>query len=156
MHPIMERPPAELLSLWDQPEPFVVSIAVGPEHMDELGHTNNVHYLQWLQECAWQHSTAVGFSAEQMTESGYAMVVRETRMSYLAATFTGDRLWVADWLVKNDGRLRATREFQIFRESDQRCVMRAEIDYICVDIASGRPHRMPRSFIRAFAVLPSH
>lgn len=152
----MQSPPTELLSLWDRPEPFTVPITVGLEHMDELGHTNNVHYLQWLQECAWQHSTAVGFSAEQMTSSGYGMAVRETRMSYLAATYCGDCLWVSDWLIKNDGRLRATRAFQILREADQVCVMRAEIDYICISLESGRPRRMPTEFVSAFSVLPSN
>jgi len=151
----MHQAAAELEDLWDRPSPFAVPITVGVEHIDELGHTNNVCYLQWLQECAWQHSTAVGFSEKQMAASGYGMAVRETRMFYLAATYPGDSLWVGDWLIKNDGRLRATRAFQILRVADGVCVMRAEVDYICIALDSGKPHRMPKEFVSAFSVLPS-
>jgi acyl-CoA thioester hydrolase len=87
-----------------------------------------------------------------MLATGCAMAVRDVRMQYLKATFAGDQLWVGDWLTHNDGRLRATRQFQILREADKACVMRAEIDYICIDVASGRPRRMPEVFIEAYRV----
>lgn len=148
----MSEPPAA--AQWDRPQPFVVEIEVEPRHIDALGHTNNVHYLDWLQQCAWQHSTAVGYDEDEMVATGCAMAVRDVRMSYLAATFVGDQLWVGDWIVHNDGRLRATRAFQIIRVADQATVMRAEIDYICINVASGRPSRMPKSFVQAYAVLP--
>ena len=148
-------PPAAAEASWDRPEPFVVVIEVEPRHIDALGHTNNVHYLDWLQQCAWRHSSAVGYDEEEMVASGCAMAVRDVRMSYLAATFAGDTLWVGDWIVNNDGRLRATRAFQIIRAGDQATVMRAEIDYICINVASGRPTRMPERFVQAYTVLPS-
>ena len=83
------------------------------------------------------------------------MAVIKTRMSYLAATYAGDHLWVGDWLTHNDQRLRATRKFQIIREADQLCVMRAEIDYVCINISSGRPRRMPKDFAAAFVAVPT-
>ena len=127
--------------------------AVPADLIDELGHTNNVHYLQWLQQCAWAHSAAVGYPPETLLGTGCAMAVREVRMSYLQATFAGDELWVGDWLTHNDGRLRATRSFQILRMQDQACVMRAAIDYICINVESGRPQRMPTGFLDAYKVL---
>ena len=151
----MQHPPAEISNLWDRPEPFAVPVLVKPEHIDALGHTNNVHYVEWLQECAWRHSAAVGFPTDRMLATGCAMAVHESRMSYLAATFAGDELWVGDWIVRNDGRLRATRAFQILRVQDGTCVMRAEIDYICIKVATGRPSRMPQDFVSAYAVLPA-
>ena len=142
-----------LQHLWDYPNPFIVSTTVKAEHIDGLGHTNNVHYLEWLQNCAWQHSKAVGFANKDMLAINRAMAVRETRMTYLAATHANDVLFIADWITQNDGRLRATRSFQILRQADQVCVMRAEIDYICINIATGRPQRMPQSFVEAFCVI---
>lgn len=151
---VMESPP-ELVHVWDHPEPFVVKITVQPEHIDELGHTKNVHYLNWLDECAWQHSAAAGFGPEQMVATGYAMAVRETHMTYLAATFLDDELYVGDWITANDGRLRATRTFQILRLTDAACVMRARIDYVCINVATGRPSRMPSAFVDSYPVLAS-
>ncbi len=146
-------PPTSLSQNWDRPDPFVISIEVSPKHIDALGHSNNVHYLDWLQQCAWQHSAAVGQGTEAMLATGYAMAVRDVRMSYLSATFAGDHLWVGDWMIRNDGKLRATRAFQILREADAACVMRAEIDYICIHVATGRPKRMPELFRTAYAAV---
>ncbi len=149
----MNESPAELADLWDRPNPFVIALTVSADLIDELGHTNNVHYLNWLQQCAWAHSAAVGYPPDAMLATGCAMAVREVRMSYLLATFAGDDLRVGDWLSHNDGRLRATRTFQILRTGDLACVMRAEIDYICINVASGRPQRMPKGFLQAYKVL---
>ncbi|MEQ8860905.1 MAG: thioesterase family protein [Pseudomonadales bacterium] len=129
----------------------MIDVVVGPEHIDALGHTNNVHYLGWLQACAWAHSAARGFDAGNMLALGYAMAVRETRMTYIGATYEGDRLRVGDWITASDGRLRAQRSFQIIRESDELTVMRAVIDYVCINLKSGRPTRMPKAFVTAYA-----
>lgn len=136
---------------WDRPDPFVVSVEVDASHIDVLGHTNNVHYLGWLQRCAWAHSKARGFDEQQMVALDHAMVVRETRMTYLGATREGDRLWVGDWVTSSDGRLRAQRSFQIIREADQMTVMRAVVDYVCIRIGSGKPTRMPPEYVAAYA-----
>ena len=136
---------------WDMPNPFVVKIRVTTADLDELGHSNNVCYLRWLERCAWEHSAAVGFDVAAMLKIDYAMVVRDVRMQFLLATFAGDTLHVADWLSRCDARLRATRHFQVVRASDQVTVMRAEIDYVCIKISTGRPRRMPPEFVAAYA-----
>lgn len=135
---------------WDRPNPFTVHIEVQPKHIDALGHTNNLHYLDWLQRCAWQHSLDRGFGEAQMVSLGKAMAVRTTRMDYIAATFAGDQLQVGDWITACDRKLRATRSFQIIRHSDQLTVMRAQIDYVCINISTGRPCRMPEVFQHAY------
>jgi len=135
--------------VWDREDPFIIELTVQPKHIDALGHTNNLHYLAWLQQCAWQHSTARGFDEQQMVALDRAMVVRETQMQYLAATFVDDTLQVGDWITSTDRRLRATREFQIIRTSCGTCIMRARIDYICMRISTGRPTRMPPEFLAA-------
>ncbi len=136
---------------WDLADPFVFETVVTAEQIDVLGHTNNVHYLAWLQDCAWAHSCARGVDVDTMVELGCAMAVRETRMTYLGATFAGDALLVGDWITACDGRLRAQRSFQIIRPADRITVLRAVIDYVCITIASGRPTRMPEAFVRAYA-----
>lgn len=140
---------------WDRPNPFVVFHEVGDADIDELGHTNNVCYLGWLERCAWGHSAAVGYDVDNMLAINHAMVVRDTRMQYLLATFAGDRLHIGDWIVDCDRKLRATRAFQIVREQDSKTVMRAEIDYVCINIETGRPSRMPPEFVAAYADMSS-
>lgn len=141
--------------LWDYPEPYVVTHRVTTADTDALGHSNNVCYLAWLERCAWEHSAAVGFDIEQMLAINRAMVVRDVRMQYLQATFVADELYIGDWIAACDGRLRATRRFQIIRAGDGVSVMRADIDYVCIDVRRGRPARMPAEFVAAYPVLAS-
>ena len=146
---------ASLTQHWDHPDPFVVVHEVSSADIDELGHANNVCYPSWLERCAWEHSAAVGYDVDNMLAINHAMVVRETRMQYLLATFAQDRLHIGDWIVRCDGKLRATRGFQIIREQDLKTVMRAEIDYVCINIESGRPSRMPPEFVVAYTEMRS-
>ena len=151
-HSHNQTPPQALGPLWDRPNVFAIAVDVSADLIDSLGHTNNVHYLNWLQHCAWHHSAAVGLDTEAMLATGCAMAVRDVRMTYLQATYANDRIWVGDWLIRNDHKLRATRAFQLLREADGACVMRAEIDYICIAVASGRPKKMPPAFVQAYSV----
>jgi len=136
--------------LWDYPEPFAVSHQVTNADTDALGHSNNVCYLAWLERCAWEHSAAVGFNTQQMLDINRAMVVRNVQMQYLLATFEGDQLAIGDWIASCDGRLRATRRFQIIRAQDQATVLRADIDFVCINVSTGRPTRMPAEFVAAY------
>lgn len=145
----------DIESAWDFPDPFVIHHTVGPADIDELGHANNVCYLAWLERCAWAHSAAVGFDVQQMLALNRAMVVRNVRMQYLQATFEGDELLIGDWLSSSDGRLRATRTFQILRPGPRPTVMRAEVDFVCVDVEQGRPARMPPEFVAAYTATPN-
>ena len=141
-------------ALWDYPEPFIVQHQVSEADTDALGHSNNVCYLAWLERCAWEHSAAVGFNTQQMLDINRAMVVRNVQMQYLQATFTADQLSIGDWISACDGRLRATRRFQIIRHSDQATVLRADIEFVCINIETGRPIRMPAEFVAAYPVAP--
>jgi len=139
---------------WELPDVFVRERTVTPEEIDRLGHANNANYLRWCERVAWDHAEALGCDFGAWQRIGRAMAMHEAALEYKAACHAGDRLAVGVWLVGNDGRLRATRRFQIVRRADARTVFRAEVVYACVDLASGRPRRMPEEFKRAYAVLP--
>ena len=137
---------------WDLPEPFVFDLRVEEADVDRLGHTNNAVYLAWCEACAWAHADAVGLGFEAWQRLDRAMAVRRSELEYLGPSFAGEALQVANWLVQVDGRLRATRRFQIVRPQDGRTLLRGDIDYVCIDISSGRPRRMPPEFVKVYIV----
>jgi len=137
---------------WELPEAFVFERAVETGDVDRLGHANNAVYLRWCEEAGWAHTEAVGCGFADWQRLGRAMVTYRATLEYRAPCHTGERIAIGVWLVANDGRLRATRRFQIVREDDGRTLFRAEILYACVDLASGRPRRMPPEFRKAYAV----
>ncbi|MDP6377740.1 MAG: thioesterase family protein [Pseudomonadales bacterium] len=137
--------------VWDLPDPFCIELTVTAEHIDGFGHVSNVHYIQWLTNCAWAHSAAVDLPESVCVEMQRGMAVRGMRVQMLASAYEGDHLLVANWLVDADARLRATRQFQIVNAANGVTLIRAHIDYVCVNLASGRPARMPAEFAKRYA-----
>jgi len=135
---------------WDRPAPHTLSIVVGPEDIDELGHTNNAVYVRWLERCAWQHSAALGLDLMAYRQLDRAMVVLRHEIDYLAAAYLNDQLEVGTWIVQSDNRLRLTREFQICRVADRQTLLRAQSTFVCIALTTGRPKRMPAAFIERY------
>ena len=76
---------------------FELTFTARPEHIDELGHVNNVVWIQWIQQVAVAHWEAV--ARPEHKDSYYWVVVRH-EVDYLRAAHEGDaitaRTWVAD------------------------------------------------------------
>ncbi|MEM7408794.1 MAG: thioesterase family protein [Myxococcota bacterium] len=140
--------------VWELPSPFAISRIVEAAEVDRLGHVNNAVYLAWCESVAWEHADHVGTGWDAWQRLDRAMAVHAVRLQYLAPAFAADEVRAANWIVRNDGRLRATRRFQIQRTSDGRQLLQGEIDYVCIEISSGKPRRMPSEFLSAYAVLP--
>lgn len=137
---------------WDVLDPFCQSVTVSAKHLDDFGHTNNVVYLDWLQEVAWAHSNALGLTMADYRRIGTGCVVRRHEIDYLAATHLDDELQVATWIKQNNGKLDMWRGYQIIRAADQKTVLRGQTQWICVDMRSGRPKRQPPEFIETYTV----
>ncbi|HDY98210.1 MAG TPA: acyl-CoA thioesterase [Pseudomonas sabulinigri] len=132
---------------WDLQNPHTVDILVGAEHIDELGHANNTVYVSWLERCAWEHSQSLGLGFEQYRELNRAMAVLRHEIDYLAAGYEGDELVMATWIVHWDKKLRMTRHFQLCRKADGVTLLRARTTFVCIELTTGRPKRMPQIFI---------
>lgn len=139
---------------WDHPDVFSIELGATRADVDRLGHVNNTVYLQWCEQIAWRHAEAVGVGWSEWERLDRAMAVRHVRLEYLAPARLGDSLRGGNWIVKADGRLRATRRFQIQRDDGQ-TLLRGEIEYVCIEISSGRPKRFPTEFADAYVVLQS-
>jgi acyl-CoA thioester hydrolase len=141
---------------WDHPDPHLIHVTVQDQHIDLMRHTNNVVYLQWLEELAWAHSIALGLGPAEYEALGHGMVVRQHELNYLQATRLGEQLVLGTWLVHAD-KLSLQRQYQFIRLEDGVTVFRGRTNFVCVDIAAGRVRRMPPAFFEAYskAVVPA-
>ena len=133
------------------PCPFSIEVETNAAEVDAFGHVNNLCYLRWIEACAWAHSAAVGVPVELCVQLGRGMAVARTEIRYLRPADAGQRLVVSNWVVSAN-RLRATRRFAVTR--DGATLATAEIDYVCIDLRSGAPARMPPEFTNAYRVEP--
>ena len=125
-----------------------------PEDIDAYEHVNNAVYLTWLDRAAWSHSAALGVPLERCVALRRGMAAQRIAIEYRRAAVRDDVVQVATWIVSTDGRLRVERRFQVRRSADGETLARARIDYVCINLDSGRAVRMPEIFARAYEVTP--
>ena len=137
---------------WDFVSPHVVTVEVLAADIDAYDHVNNSVYLSWLDLAAWSHSSALGLSLEQCVALRRGMAAHHTEIDYLRAAVSGDQVLVGTWIVSTDSKLRVGRRFQVKRASDGETLARARIDYVCINLDSGRATRMPDTFQRSYII----
>ncbi|WP_434772141.1 acyl-CoA thioesterase [Pseudomonas entomophila] len=135
---------------WDLETPFIIDLRVGAEDIDGLGHANNAVYVTWLERCAWRHSQWLGLDLAEYRRLDRAMAVHRHEIDYLAATHQDDELQLATWIVDWDQRLRMNRRFQLKRPSDGTTVLRAQTTFVCIELSTGKPKRMPSEFLERY------
>jgi acyl-CoA thioester hydrolase len=139
---------------FDHPRPHVIRLSVEPGDIDAYDHVNNAVYLTWLDRAAWSHSAALGMPLERCLTMRRGMAALRIEIDYLSAAVRGDALEAATWIARSNGRLRCERRFQIVRAADGRTLARAMIEYVCINLDTGRAARMPEPFVRAYVVTP--
>lgn len=136
--------------VWDFPQPFISPAKPQGGDIDGLNHTNNAVYVQWCEKIAWAHSQALGLGLSDYRRLDRAMAIRRAEYDYLLPTVLGDELTLATWLLASDGKLTMERRFQLIRQRDQATVLRGRWDLVCIEISSGRAHRMPPEFCQVY------
>jgi len=135
---------------WDLPSPHTLEVTVGPGDIDGLQHTNNAVYVTWCEQVAWSHSESLGLDLASYHRLNRAMVITRSEFDYLQASRLGDRIVAATWIVDWDKKLTMQRHFQVVRAEDGLNLLRAKMKFACVDLASGRPRRLPPEFIEGY------
>ena len=149
---ILARDPA-LLKDWDLPVPYAASVAVTPGDIDAYDHVNNAVYMTWFDRAAWEHSAVLGLPIEKCLLLDRGMAVLRSVIAYVRPAVLGDTIQIATWLLPAEGKLRVRRRFQVRREADGATLARAEIEYACIELSSGRPARWPPEFRKYYVAL---
>jgi acyl-CoA thioester hydrolase len=144
---------ANELADWDLPSPHVTTVDVAAADIDAYEHVNNAVYVTWLDRAAWSHSATLGLPVERCLELDRGMAVLRSVISYLRPALRRDRIHVGTWLLAADYKLRARRRFQLRRAADGATLVRAEIEYVCIELSSGRPARAPAEFRERYVAL---
>jgi len=120
--------------------------------IDENDHANNLCYLRWMNEAALAHSAENGWNPQRYIELGSSWFARKHTIEYLAPSLEGDKLvvrtGVSDWHA-----FRSTRNYRFIRISDDKVIARAETLWVFVNLATGKPTRLPREVSEAFDVV---
>ncbi len=138
---------------WDLPSPHLASLAVERSDIDAYDHVNNAVYMSWFDRAAWDHSASLGLPIEKCLQLDRGMAVVRSVIAYLRPAVLGDTVQAATWLLPAEGKLRVRRRFQVRRDADDVTLARAEIEYACIELSSGRPVRWPAEFRERYVAL---
>ena len=138
---------------WDLPAPHLEQLAVLAQDIDAYDHVNNAVYMNWFDRAAWEHSAALGLPLEKCLQLDRGMAVLRSVIAYLRPAVLGDTIHAATWLLPADGRLRVRRRFQVRNQAAGTTLARAEIEYACIELSSGRPVRWPPEFRERYVAL---
>jgi acyl-CoA thioester hydrolase len=120
--------------------------------IDENGHVNNVHFVQWMQDVAVRHYEAMG-GIEVTRSLGATWVVRSHQVEYFLPAFAGDEIELRTWVV-NIRRVRSLRRYEFIRKQDGRTLVKGETDWVFVDVKSGMPLAIPHAVQSLFSLVP--
>ena len=134
---------------------FTASYEVLSDHIDQLGHVNNLVYLDWAVRSAVEHSAINGWPYSRYEKEGAGWVVRTHTITYFRPAFIGETVRVRTWIAELK-RATCQRRYRLERLDAEKPMLLAEAatDWAFIDFGRQLPKRIPQELIDSFAVLP--
>lgn len=126
---------------------FEMIFRVGPADIDELGHLNNVRYVQWVQDVAVAHSASIGLDWAAYEAMRGVFVLRRHEADYLRSVLEGTTLRARTWLANKRG-VQVDRHIEFF-DADS-IVFKSLTRWVYIDLNTQRPARIPHAVFEAF------
>ena len=125
---------------------FTHAITAQSGDIDELGHVNNAVWVQWIQEVALGHWYSVATPDHQ---ARFIWVVVRHEIDYLRPAIDGETVTGRTWVGKAPKGARFDRHME-FVGADGKVKVRAITQWAIIDVAAGRPIRVPAEVIAPF------
>ena len=123
-----------------------MEFTAGPEHIDELGHVNNAVWVDWIQQIATAHWTAVAAPEHQ---AAYVWVVTRHEIDYRGNIGLGETVAAETFIPEGPAGARFDRCVE-FRNRDGKVIVSARTTWAIIDRASGRILRVPKDVAEPF------
>ena len=109
-----------------------------PQHIDELGHVNNAVWVDWIQQIATAHWSAVAAPEHQ---AAYIWVVTRHEIDYRGNVGLGESVAAQTWIPSAPTGARFDRRVD-FRDASGKVIVSANTTWAMIDRASGRLARV--------------
>lgn len=127
---------------------FEKEYIVQPSDIDQLGHVNNVVYLQWVQDIATEAWNA---TATEEQRKNLLWVVARHEIDYKRPSFPHEELIIRTWVGKATDKW-FERFTEVCRKKDDKLVIKALTFWAPIDAATMRPTIPGDDVYETFAV----
>ncbi len=117
-----------------------------PPDIDELGHVNNAVWVQWIQDVAVSHWSALASAAQV---EAYVWVVVRHEIDYRRPLLPGGTVTARTWLADAPRGARFDR-YVSFTDADGTEFVRSLTTWAMIDRRTGRPQRVTAEVIDRF------
>lgn len=118
----------------------------GPDHIDELGHVNNAVWVNWIQDIATAHWSAVASPEHQQA---YVWVVTRHEIDYRGNIVAGESVTAETFIPEPPTGARFDRRVD-FRNASGKVIVSAKTTWAIIDRASARILRVPKDVAAPF------
>jgi len=116
-----------------------------PEHIDTLGHVNNVQYLYWVQDAAHNHWEAL---IQNIDKPLGVWVVRSHYITYKQAALEGNKLTLKTYVKESRGVL-SERIVEIFN-AEQKLLAICSTQWCYINPINQKPEMIPNTVLELF------
>jgi acyl-CoA thioester hydrolase len=116
-----------------------------PEHIDTLGHVNNVQYLYWVQDAAHNHWEAL---IQNIDKPLGVWVVRSHSITYKQPALEGDKLTLKTYVKQSRGVL-SERIVEIFN-AEQKLLAVCSTQWCYINPINQKPEMIPNTVLELF------
>jgi len=116
-----------------------------PEHIDTLGHVNNVQYLYWVQDAAHNHWEAL---IQNIDKPLGVWVVRSHSITYKQAALEGDKLTLKTYVKQSRGVL-SERIVEILN-AEQKLLAVCSTQWCYINPINQKPEVIPNTVLELF------
>ena len=134
------------------PKVYTARVRIRHHEVDAYGWAPPAAYLRYLAQTAIEASNAAGFDAAWYAREGVGWIVRRSTLEVRRPAAAGDTLEVRTW-VEDFRRVRSNRRYEIYDRTGTPCGG-AVTDWVFVDMAAGKPRRVPTEMALGFGVDP--
>lgn len=124
---------------------YSMTTEVLPEHIDALGHVNNVQYLYWVQYAAHNHWEAL---IQNIDKPLGVWVVRSHSITYKQAALEGDKLTLKTYVKQSRGVL-SERIVEIFN-AEQKLLAVCSTQWCYINPINQKPEMIPNTVLELF------
>ena len=117
---------------------FTLSFTAQPQDIDELGHVNNAVWVDWIQQIATAHWSAVAAPEHQ---AAYIWVVTRHEIDYRGNIGPGESVTAETFIPTGPTGARFDRRVD-FRNAAGQVIVSANTTWAMIDRASGRLSRV--------------
>jgi len=125
---------------------YETTLVVTKEHIDDLNHVNNVHYVQWVQDIAkahWQSKASVELQTK------YSWFLLSHFIEYKGAAFLNDIIKLKTYIAKAEG-VKYTRIVEMYNASTNKLLAKSETRWCFMNAKTQRPSRIPLEIVDLF------